>query len=212
MSLINDALRRARQSEKGSSILPAADAPPTPGVPLPLDPVEPPPLSPWPSFLAIAATTLLVLALVGAGGWFIWKSWNDKHSGKSVTVAAHRPVRPTLTANASATRTNVSPGPASSTTAVPLSTPAASLTNVASAATGSNATTAAPPIATVPPPVKWPSFKLQGIFYRPPRSSVMLNKQTVFMDDVIDGAKVVEIGPQSVTLVLSGQTNVLTLR
>ena len=210
MSLINDALRRARQSEKEP--LPAGKTSATPGVPLPLDPVEPPPLSPWPSFLGIAATALIVLALVGAGGWFIWKSWNDKHSKKSVTVAAHHPARPALNANASTTKTNASPGSASSTAAAPLAAPATSPTNVASATTGSNAATAAPPIAAVAPPVKWPIFKLQGIFYRPPRSSVMLNKQTVFVNDVIEGAKVVEIGSQSVTLVLSGQTNVLTLR
>jgi len=66
------------------------------------------------------------------------------------------------------------------------------------------------PVSTTP--VKFPPLRLQSIFYRPSNPSVMINGKTLFVSDDIQGATVVAIQPSSVTLVLSGQTNVLTLR
>ena len=40
----------------------------------------------------------------------------------------------------------------------------------------------------------------------------MINNKTLFVDDIILGVQVADIQPSSVTLVLSGQTNILTLR
>ena len=83
------------------------------------------------------------------------------------------------------------------------------------------AAAAAPaPVAVVAPvtparpvePVKFPPLRLQSIFYRPSSPSVMINNKTLYVDDTIQGVLVADIQPASVTLVLSGQTNVLTLR
>lgn len=73
---------------------------------------------------------------------------------------------------------------------------------------------AAPPVTTaLPPPAPvFPALKLQGVFYRPSKPSVMLNGQTLFLNDEVEKVKVVTITPNTVTVVWSGQTNVLTLR
>jgi hypothetical protein len=60
--------------------------------------------------------------------------------------------------------------------------------------------------------VKFPPLKLQSIFYRPSNPSVMINGRTLYENDEIDGVLVAHIQPSSVTLVLSGATNVLMLR
>jgi hypothetical protein len=60
--------------------------------------------------------------------------------------------------------------------------------------------------------VRFPALKLQSIYYRSNSPSVMINGKTLFVTDEISGVTVADITPSSVTLVLSGQTNVLTLR
>lgn len=72
------------------------------------------------------------------------------------------------------------------------------------------------PVVVVPQvpqvPVKFPPLRLQSIFYRPSSPSVMINGKTLFVTDEINGVIVADIQSSSVTLVLSGQTNILTLR
>jgi hypothetical protein len=60
--------------------------------------------------------------------------------------------------------------------------------------------------------VKFPPLRLQTIYYRPGNPSVMINSKILFISDEVSGVTVADISPSSVTLVLSGQTNVLTLR
>lgn len=61
-------------------------------------------------------------------------------------------------------------------------------------------------------PVQFPPLRLQSIYYRPADPSVMINGKTLYVSDEINGVTVVDISPSSVTLVLSGRTNILTLR
>jgi hypothetical protein len=74
------------------------------------------------------------------------------------------------------------------------------------------------PAPPAPPPVihassvRFPPLRLQSIFYRPSNPSVIINGKTLFVTDEINGVTVADIQPSSVTLVLSGQTNILTLR
>jgi hypothetical protein len=71
----------------------------------------------------------------------------------------------------------------------------------------------APAPAPAPhPPVHFPPLRLQSIFYRPGNASVMINGKTLFVGDEISGVNIADIQASSVTLVLSGQTNILTLR
>jgi hypothetical protein len=60
--------------------------------------------------------------------------------------------------------------------------------------------------------VQFPPLRLQGIYYKPNNPSVMVNNRTLFIGDQIQGVTVVSIDASSATLVLSGQTNILTLR
>jgi hypothetical protein len=54
-------------------------------------------------------------------------------------------------------------------------------------------------------------FKLQGIFYRASQASALINGQTLFVGDEIGGARLVRIERRAVHLLQKGQTNVLTL-
>ncbi|MSU62447.1 MAG: hypothetical protein EXS31_08630 [Pedosphaera sp.] len=114
---------------------------------------------------------------------------------------------------------------ASSTTATPKSAPAA-LSSATSAsrpeakpgdpATSSVGTTSQPvsvpvvPASAPPPPA--PEMKLQGIFFRLKKPSALINGRTVTIGDDVDGARVISIDRQSVKLMISGKTSVLTLR
>ena len=58
----------------------------------------------------------------------------------------------------------------------------------------------------------WPALKLQGIFLRMTRSSAILNGRTVFVGDSVEGAKVVRIERQALTVELKGATRTIHLQ
>jgi hypothetical protein len=58
----------------------------------------------------------------------------------------------------------------------------------------------------------FPEFKLQAIFYRMSKASVLINGHTVFVGEEIEGAKLVGVDRYSARLAMNGQTNVLRLR
>jgi hypothetical protein len=61
-------------------------------------------------------------------------------------------------------------------------------------------------------PPSEPAYKLQAIFYRNAKASAVINGQTVFVGEDIDGAKLLSIERQFVRVVANGKTNVLKLR
>jgi putative nucleotidyltransferase with HDIG domain len=72
----------------------------------------------------------------------------------------------------------------------------------------------APDLAVKPAPVTKPSFpalKLQGIFYSPQHPSAILNGTLVRQNDRVDGARVVEIKPTTVTLEFQKERRILAL-
>lgn len=64
-----------------------------------------------------------------------------------------------------------------------------------------------PVVAATPPPPKpeFPTLKLQGIFYRRTNPSALISGKTVFVGEKVQGAKVIEIDRQSVTLEFQGE-------
>jgi hypothetical protein len=85
-----------------------------------------------------------------------------------------------------------------------------------------NVKKAAPASTNVPPaevklepetftPTVWPPFKLQGIVYRLPDPSVLINGRTYFVGDRVEEAKLVAIQENSATLAWDGQFQVLVL-
>jgi len=220
MSMINDALRRASSAARGNS------------VPLPMPPAlsaseEMPPPMPAsasafqaPPPLALPEDSLppgleadetsgarsnkkmpLILAVVLAGGVAVaMNHLLKRNQEKTVDVSANAS-RKVILPHASAMQT--------------VAQTLAAVTNRAAAATTAApiAVAAAPVLAVAPSPSpKFPPLRLQSIFYRPSNPSVMINGRTLFLDDEVQGVTVADIQPSSVTLVLSGHTNVLTLR
>ena len=221
MSLINDALRRASQQKPAS-------APPSHGG-APLQPVDyrgnP---SPWRSLLLIP----VLIILCGLSGWFFWSARKTTSTGpalKDALVSQPPPVltlatQPSnlLTANAPEKKAHV---------AIQVNTNLVVRTNVLVQAPLPAAL--APPItlASAPPvlagtvtekpvpadtrttgsPAPFPKLKLQGIYFRRTNPSVLINGRTLFVGDRVDGARVVTVDRQTVTVEFSGQTNLLTL-
>ena len=206
MSMINDALRRASSAARGAG----ASPPPLPASTFP----APPPLGfPENSLppgleseehnsrkstfqLSFALVLVFVVAAVAVLNHF-HKKRQEQVVGVSANTGSNK-----ILPNANAIQVG----------AQTLS----AVTNRAAAATTPLAVAAAPPVVAVPAapvvPPKFPQLRLQSIFYRPSNPSVMINGRTLFLDDEVQGVTVADIQPSSVTLVLSGHTNVLTLR
>ena len=210
MSLINDALKRARQAQ------PKTPPPTVPGAPL--RPVEAARLRNSGPGMVLSLGVVMVLVI----GVVVWWALSRGGTGKSPAPVVTQETRELPTVAARATKpvpsgNQQSPAPVPPPIVAPAVSPA-----VAS-------TTSAPPSETVPPPVAppvavsppavvaketppgiaWP--KLQGIFYRPDRPSVLLNGKTFFVGERSGDFLVLAIDRQSVTLVCAGQTNVLRM-
>ena len=206
MSMINDALRRASSAARGAG----ASPPPLPASTFP----APPPLGfPENSLppgleseehnsrkstfqLSFALVLVFVVAAVAVLNHF-HKKRQEQVVGVSANTGSNK-----ILPNANAIQVG----------AQTLS----AVTHRAAAATTPLAEAAAPPVVAVPAapvvPPKFPQLRLQSIFYRPSNPSVMINGRTLYLDDEVQGVTVADIQPSSVTLVLSGHTNVLTLR
>lgn len=208
MSLINDALRRASQEDATAASPAGTD--PSPRTPPPLQPAEPAAPSPWPSFVGLAFGLLAVLGLLGLGGWFAFKAMASARK-PVLTASAREPRSPAL----HSTPTNAPPpAPVAQSKTVPRTSGPSEPENP-----GVTQSNSAPPVPVAQPPppaanqvVKWPALRLQGIYYRPPQSSVVINNKTLFVNEEIQGVRVVEIGPQLARVTLAGQTNTLYLR
>jgi hypothetical protein len=208
MSLVNDALRRASQAQREQAR--PAPSSPAPAGPPPLEPVAPPPMSPWPSLLTLVVVVLVAATVAGLGGWLLWKAWDKRRT--HLVVTAQPPLRSPLAPPAVGSPPSAPSMPASVTVtaappalAVAMTSPAPPTNAIAVPAT--NALAARPPV-----PVKWPSLKLQGIIFKPPNSSVVINNKMLFIEDEIQGVKVADIGLHSVKICLDGETNTLVLR
>lgn len=192
MSLINDALKRAKQSRKEA----------------PVAQVEPPPLRPadpsfrpglWP-FLVIPLVLAVVLALAGI---FLWR-WVDQIKPQPTQVAARTVVSSLITANTARVAPQTVKPEAPTPRAMEKSDGAA---NVVAATTSATSNTT---VAAVEPPASAP-LKLQGIFYTRKNPSAVINGKIRAVGDRIGEAQLIAIGPESVTVVVAGKTNDLTL-
>ena len=203
MSLINDALKRAKQAQQKND--PPPSAPSTP-----LRPAEPARPGDSPTGLLWPIAVALLLLMIGAGVvWFV-----VNRSGATKSVARVPTSKP---ATQAASATTPMPIPTSSqanpvpvvrshppAAPSPASAPAPTVTSPGQIPLATNV----PAIATEAPPAL---PKLQGILYRPDRPSALLNGRTVLIGGRSGEFLVVAITQQSVTVVRAGQTNVLSL-
>ncbi len=185
MSLINDALKRANESTPPPH--PPTEAPP------PLRPVEYKTPATWP----LLVLPLALFLVFGFAGWFLWHGWQTNrdetltHVATPVAAREHPPATTPTAEPAEPVAVTTTPAPVE--TAPPPAAPAAAT-------------------AVEPAKAEFPNLKLQGIFFRASNPSAMINAKTFYVGDKIQGAKVLSITQDTVTMEFSGQTSELTLR
>jgi hypothetical protein len=188
MSLINDALKRASQSDRnrpsqGASPRPMKAATVARGWPLS-----------W--LLPVIVAVVLVLA-----GWFFWKCWETSHPAVAVKPApASAPAAAAKVALAPAP----SPAPAPVAPAVP-PPPAASVARLP--AKPAEPMPAAPVVAAA-----WPTpLTLQGIFYSKTNPLALINGKTVGPGESVGGVVVARIESDRVIVEWNGHSKDLLL-
>ncbi len=191
MSLINDALKQARQAQPAN---------PAPAHGPPLTPVEPV-HRPGGSTLALPMLIAVVLAMAVALLWIYFRASSPPQP--STEVARPQPPAPSLAAVPATTPAATPPGVA------PVNTIAANTNSIALAA--SEPATNIPAVAEPPKPLP-PVYRLQSIFFRAKNPSVVINGKTLFLGSRVGDARIVAIDQESATIVTSaGKTNVLLL-
>ena len=216
MSLINDALKRAKEAQRRAS--------PPPSSPMQFRPVEPAQQARHgvglmlPAILAGAA----LLALFCAWQWAQRRPPAEPREVRALT----RPGAP-----ATVTPQSVALSPTETATTAQPSPPAElpfqpdaimEVANLLPATDPSPSST--PPLAreqandasdsvvvASPPPPKPAPLRLQAIVFNPKRPSVLINGKTLFVGERVGDARVVAIDQESATLVSAGKTNILTL-
>jgi hypothetical protein len=220
MSLVNDALRRAKEAQQQA-------APPPPSQ-MQFRPVEPG-QHVHPGFGPIVPVTLAVVALLALV--LVWqlakghKAAEPQEARALSRPAAHatiapQPVSPAVAATtpAPAPTSELGPPPqpeflpmlateAANTVAVPEQSPAVSATV---AKEQEKEVTKATEIAPDPQPKPAP-LRLQAIVFNPKRPSALISGKTLFIGDKLGDARVIAIDRESATLVGAGKTNVLSL-
>ena len=212
MSLINDALKRARQAQQ------QVPPPLSPGLQFrPVEPAQQPKRGAGLILpVALAAGALLVFFLV----WHWLQNIGPTPGAQAKSQTAVAPGRAPTGQNVSsaardvhvvAVETHSAPAPAPVTGApkAAATTPPASLpapVDIAQPITTTNPPAVIEAAAPKPAPLR-----LQGIVFQPAHPSAMISGKTLFIGDKLGELRVVAIDPQSATLIGSGQTNVLTL-
>ena len=221
MSLINDALKRAKEAQ--------IDAPRPTISGLPLRPVEPAPGLRRRIGLLLPAATLLAIALAALFGWRLFLKGNPAHSQSHISPSpasdpAGRPAEELVAKAAPAPAVaDAQPQPASALPADAEPPSAASVSSTTASVPG-----ALPPGTIIPsapngvvadsqvlpessPAPKPAPLKLQGILFDPAHPAAMIGGRTLFIGDKLGEWRVVAISRESATLVNAGQTNLLTL-
>lgn len=191
MSLINDALKRAREAQQ--------QTPPPPIAEPQVRPVEPEKHTRH----NLGFLILVALALIALSGLVLVWQISHKHTEDIQQVAAKTPPATAPTGDASST-------PASTTSTAPTTKAGASVADSAPANPApAVAVTNAVPIPDAAPVIP-PPPKLQGIVFNPKRPSALIDGRTVFLGDRFGQFRVIAITPQTVTLAGAGVTNVLS--
>jgi len=210
MSLINDALKRAKEAQQQN---------PFGGQPaVPLQPVD---YASRPKYFLRSVVALLAVATLACSGWFFWKWWTSP--------GERRPVLPVKEPKVdSAAQSNTPPQPSPRKSAIHVSTNIVVRTNVAAttapvdeiliaptntsiSTAQSNAAVPAPAAEPAPPPSPFADLKLRSIIYREDRPAAVINGDMLYVGDEIHGARVIRIERHSVTVERKGETNELRL-
>lgn len=191
MSLINDALRRANQSDK--------DRPRPAGT----EGMAVAPVSRG-SGLTIALLALVLLALIAAG-WFFREWWMMRNS--MMNQPAPAPVRAAASAPNVFPAVTLTPHPVS---AVHKPAPVAEAKPVPAPSITAPAKT--PVVVPHDKPVIWPELKLNAVFYSKSNPRVLINGSIYATGDTIQQDVILKkIDPNVVTLEMNGHTKTLMM-
>lgn len=186
MSLINDALRRAKDAQPKAP-------PPAPGPQF--RPIEPAQTAKQGIGIVLPVGIILIVLIGVAVVWLI--------RPKPVPIQAAVAPRPAAVNPVPETR--LQPTPPASAVAIPAPAPSAA---PAVAARPVEPAPVAPVTVTTPPP---PALKLQAIFFSPGHSSAIISGKTVRAGDTLKGFRVVAVTENSATLISATETNVMVL-
>lgn len=206
MSLINDALKRAKQAQE-------LNPPPPPNLPFRAAEPAPQRKSPLPMILLFAVAAVFLV-----GGLLVVMALVKRASAPQVVTATQLsdPVQPMAVVEASPVP-DATLDPTIDTAETPavamLAADADSLVITDAVTEAALATTTADESAVAPliAPPSAPALKLQGIFYNPNRPSAIVNGKTVFVGNSVGELRVLAITREAVTLGSATQTNVLAL-
>jgi hypothetical protein len=187
MSLINDALKRAKQAHD------QAPPPPTPGPPF--RPVEPAQYARHGVGVALPVALALVALLTLLLVWQL--SWSNG------AVRALQTEPPPAA-------TNAPPAAPSSSTVAESAAPAPGVPATSAAIAAQTVSSNAPAPVEVSPP-KPPPLRLQSIVLDSKRPSALINGKMLFLGDRIGAFRLTALDQESATLVSLDETNVLTL-
>ena len=214
MSLVNDALKRAKEAQQQA-------APPPPSQ-MQFRPVEAGQRVQQGLGLIVPVTlaALVLLALV-----LVWQGFQGQP--REVRAFTRTPAQPTLTPQpASPPAAVTAPAPASQPSPLPQAevypTPAPGVVDTLAAIDSATSVSPAPAKepeneathseAISPPPQPKPApLRLQAIVFNPKRPSALISGKTLFIGDKLGDARVVAIDQDSATLVGAGKTNILSL-
>lgn len=196
MSLINDALKRARQAQQENPpIAPELEF-------RPVEPGQQPPRRPALLFVGLTLVSVAILGLSSLLVYFVVQV-----EPASLQVAARVADRSVVRLAQAPTNPPVEP-PATNSPAEPtLATPAADLAELPDEPN----TNGLPVVAAIVEALKPAPLKLQGIFFNPHNPSAVVAGRTVYLGDRVGGFRVMGISPVAVTLVSATATNVLSL-
>lgn len=206
MSLVNEALKRAKAAQKSAE-------PPSVTGPA-LRPADPHPGT----RLGIGIMVPAIFALLALIGLF-W-IWRNAQTAIPTAASARTPeptsaLAPTHPVADPSSDKIARASVKSDTATVPGGAEVLSGTTLkepASGGIGSQAETSSANVATVPPARPTPPpLKLQAIFYEPSQPSAMIRGKTVMVGDTVEKMRVAAITDTSVTLIGEGRTNILTL-
>ncbi|MGO8699569.1 MAG: hypothetical protein ACLQVY_17860 [Limisphaerales bacterium] len=183
MSLINDALKRARESDKKR-----------PSGPPPMRPLLPVEGANGGQFAWILP--LIVVIVLALSGWFFWK-WHQASHHVVLAKAAPTLAVKAATAPAAAPKPVPAPTPVASAPVVPRPAP------VAAKPAKPPETEPAPPAIETP----WPTpLTLQAIIYSKTHPTALINGKPVGPGDSVAGVVVAKIERTSVTLQWNGHS------
>lgn len=218
MSLVNDALKRAKEAQQ--------QATPPPPSQMQFRPVEPGQQAQPGRGLIVPVSLAVVafLALVLVWRWTQGPRVAEPREARAVTrtdgqpAAASQPASISAAVNTPAVQS--APSPLLQTESRPTHTPgiADTLAAIESAPDGSPAAakeqadepTNSVAMASAAQPKPAP-LRLQAIVFNPKRPSALISGKTVFIGDKLGDARVVAIDQESATLISAGKTNLLSL-